>query len=258
MHSAIFEGQLRHRRFTPREHEFEYPLFLMYVDLAELDVLFQNRWFWSTHRFALAQFDRTDHMGNPQERLDQTVRNWVQAKTGSRPEGPIRLLTHLRYFGYCFNPVSFYYCFNADGCSLHCVVAEVNNTPWGEQHCYVLQEPQAPLSDHYYRYQSLKCMHVSPFLPMQLLYRWGFSLPGEDLNVHMVLQGLETDVALAGKKMFDVTMRLKRRSINGRALARILLKYPFMTLQVMGAIHWQALRLWLKGVNIFTHPQNKS
>lgn len=240
MHSAIYRGWLRHRRFAPRPHAFRYPLFLMYLDLAELDTVFRGRWLWSTRRRTLARFCREDHLGDARMPLDQAVRDLVEQHTGRRPAGPIRLLTHLRYFGYGFNPVSFYYCF--DGERVESIVAEVNNTPWGEQHCYVLNAPGPAL-----HYQFDKAFHVSPFLPMEVAYDWRFSPPGRTLDVHMSLRR-------QGAKLFDATMRLQREPLTGARLAAALLRFPFMTFKVIAAIHWQALRLWLKRVPVHTHP----
>jgi uncharacterized protein len=258
MHSAIYHGWLRHRRFAPRPHAFRYPLFMMYLDLAELDTVFRGRRLWSASRrarFALARFDRADHLGDAAVPLDQAVRDLVRRETGRTLDGPIRLLTHLRYFGHCFNPVSFYYCFDAAGKNVDCVVAEVNNTPWGERHCYVLDQPVQSAPGRHQRYQSAKDFHVSPFMPMNLDYAWGFSHPGDKLNVHMSLHGaLNEHAGTAPHKVFDATMQLAHTPITGAHLAGVLLRFPLMTLQVIAAIHWQALRLWFKRVPVHTHP----
>ena len=138
--SGIYEGTVRHRRFNPVLNGFQYRLFMMYLDLEELPTLIRDRWLWSVNKVNLAFFRRRDHLGDPRLPLDRSVRDLVEEQLGERPEGPIRLLTHLRYFGICFNPVSFYYCYDKDGRYVQTIVAEVHNTPWLEQHCYVFGE----------------------------------------------------------------------------------------------------------------------
>lgn len=239
--SCLYEGWVSHRRFTPVEHAFRYRLFMVYLDLAELDRAFAGRRLWSARRPAPAWFRRRDHFGDPHRPLDACVRELVERETGRRPAGPIRLLTHLRYFGYCFNPISIFYCFDAAGRRLEALVAEVTNTPWGERRCYVL----AAVPGHRYRF--VKDLHVSPFMTLDLDYAWRCNTPGERLAVHM-------DVERAGRKLFDATLGLRRRSLSGPALAGALLRHPFMTLKVIAAIHWEALRLWLKGVPVVDHP----
>ncbi|ADE13508.1 protein of unknown function DUF1365 [Nitrosococcus halophilus Nc 4] len=185
MHSCIYLGQVRHRRFQPVEHQFQYRLFQMYLDLDELPELFDPYWLWSSRRPALAWFRRRDHLGGARLPLAEAVRDGVQQQTGHRPKGPIRLLTHLRYWGYGFNPVSFYYCFAPDGSQLEAIVAEINNTPWGEQYSYALEVRDSPGNFGHLRFEFSKCFHVSPFMPLEIRYRWHFTTPGPRLAVHM-------------------------------------------------------------------------
>ncbi|WP_225906979.1 DUF1365 domain-containing protein [Methyloradius palustris] len=251
MQSAIFTGWVRHRRFLPVEHAFRYRIYMMFLNLDELPRLFGKSWLWSAKRPNLAWFKRDDYFGNPEQSLKTSIEELVLQKTGQLPAGPICLLTNMRYFGYCFNPVSFYYCFKTDGKTLQAIVADITNTPWKERHAYVLDCTKETSINKLQRFNFSKEFHVSPFMPMDIEYDWRFSTPTDQLNVHMRnLRG--------GSKMFDATMALERKPINSLNLAWVLLAYPFMTLKVIFAIHWQALWLWLKKVPFISHPQKIS
>ncbi|NMI52635.1 DUF1365 domain-containing protein [Xanthomonas hortorum pv. taraxaci] len=256
LRSAIYTGWVRHRRFAPKPLDFRYKLFLMYLDLSELDRVFAQRWLWSVGRANLAQFRRSDYLGDPTIPLDEAVRDCVQTHTGERPDGAIRLLTHLRYFGHVFNPVSFYYCFDRhDG--LRWIVAEITNTPWQQRHTYVLPVAQARTHRDVHAWRFDKRFHVSPFMGMQHQYDWRFSVPDAQLRVHMeVLDAPDADAAGndSGARRFDATLVLQRQPLTARTLARTLLAYPLMTVQVVVAIHWQALRLWLRGNPVHDTP----
>ena len=250
MHSSIFSGQVSHARKSPLAHAFRYDVTMMYLDLAELDEVFRGRWFWSTSRPALARFRRQDHFGDPDVPLDEEVRKLVAERTGHRPDGPIRLLTNLAWFGYCFNPISLYYCFDRDDTRVTTVVAEVSNTPWGERCCYVLADHMNVGNEDTRRFRTGKEMHVSPFMDMAVEYDWLLTPPGDDLVVRI-------DNRAGEGRFFNATLILRRREISAGSLAFSLVRYPFMTLQVAFAIYWQAFRLWLKGCPVYAHPEKK-
>lgn len=245
MQSCIYEGRVRHARFEAVRHGFEYGLFLVYLDLAELPRVFRGRWLWSTHRPALARFRREDHLGDPRRPLAETVAELVERHGGPRPRGPIRLLTNLRYWGYVFNPVSLYYCFAPDGEHVESIVADVSNTPWNERHQYVLVSDGGSL-----RFRTPKRFHVSPFLDMDMDYRWHFEAPGERLRV-----GIEN--RRGPERLFSASLDLRRREIDGPALAGVLARHPFMTARTIAGIYWQAFRLRRKRAPWYPHPRER-
>ncbi|MFO8084922.1 MAG: DUF1365 domain-containing protein [Desulfobacterales bacterium] len=248
MNSCIYEGTIRHRRFWPRSNSFQYRIFMMFLDLAELDTVFGDHPLWSVGKVNIAYLRRRDHFGDPRIFLDQEVRSLVSRKLGTAPQGPIRMLTHLRYWGHCFNPVTFYYCYDVYGRRVETIVAEIHNTPWGEHYCYVLgpaanEHPQ----QQWRRYRVDKDFHVSPFIDMDIHYDWRFREPGRTLNIHLI------DYQ-KGRKLFDATLVLNRRAITRKSLNRMLIKYPALTVKVISMIYWQALRLVLKKIPFYVHP----
>ncbi len=249
--SCIYSGQIHHRRFSPVENSFRYGLFMMYLDLRELPALFDRYRFWSAEKRNVAAFHRSDYLGDPSVSLDQAVRDLVAEHTGARPDGPVRLLTHMRYFGYCYNPVSFYYCFAGNGEGLEAIVAQIHNTPWGERHSYVLSTARSEMIEDWMRFRFPKVFHISPFMGMDLSYDWRFRVPGDTLDVKMI--NYEN-----GTQFFDVTLSLSREEITARSLSRVLFRYPFMTVKVLGAIYWQAFRLLLKRAPFHDHPLSKT
>lgn len=249
MKSCIYEGTIRHRRYRPRPNIFQYRLFLAFIDLSEIKTVFQLHPLWSNEQLNIAYFRRRDHFGDPRRTLEQSVRDLVAERIGDRPQGPIRLLTHLRYFGFCFNPASFYYCYDVNDTHVETIVVEIHNTPWGERYCYVLgtEHNEHPLRN-WRRYRFAKNFHVSPFIHMNINYDWRFSEPGNRVRVHMI------DIE-DGQPLFDASLALKRLTISRRTMSRMLVKYPLMTVKVTAMIYWQALRLVMKKTPFFTHPK---
>lgn len=248
--SAVYEGWVRHRRFEPVEHEFRYRLFMPYLDLDELPGVLDPYPLWSARRAAPARFRRADFMGDPARPLAECARDTVEARTGARPGGPVRLLASLRYFGHAFNPVCFYYCFDGAGERLEAVVADVTNIPWGESHPYVIA--RGARSGPVIADSAAKQLHVSPLMGMEHSYELRASEPGERLQVQI-------DSRPAGEeaKAFDATLSLRRHELGAGTLARLLARYPAMSLQVVAKIYAQALRLRLKGARAHPHPAGK-
>ncbi|HEX7368991.1 MAG TPA: DUF1365 domain-containing protein [Rhodanobacteraceae bacterium] len=248
--SAVYEGEVAHRRYVPHPHAFRYRIAQLYLDLDEVDRVFESRWLWSVDRRNLAEFRRADYLGPADLPLAEAARQRVAQAIGRRPEGPVRLLTHLRYAGVVFNPVSFYYCYAADGFTLDAIVAEITNTPWLQRYAYVLPCATATAQGRMLGWDFDKTFHVSPFMPMEQRYDWRFNVPGDALAVQM-------DVLRDGARQFDAHLQLERRPLTGASLARVLWRYPLMTAQVIGAIYWQALRLKLKGNPFYSHPDKQ-
>ena len=240
--SAIYEGTIRHRRFAVRQNEFTHRVALVYLDLGELAGLLGGR--LVADRPGLIRFRRCDYLGDPSVGLADAVRSQVQRRTGRLPTGPIRLLTQLRSFGHCFNPVSFYYCFTPQE-QLEAVVAEVTSTPWGERHAYVLSRTDdGPVLTGSFE----KKLHVSPFMAMEQRYTWRVAAPGPTLSVHIESHEREGPA-------FDATLALKRTPFTRGRLAGVTARYPVATLRVLALIYGHALALKLKGVPLHPRPQ---
>jgi uncharacterized protein len=232
-HSALYRGTLAHARRAPA-HRFAYDVTYLYLDLDELaaGALRLEPWL-GIERARPFSFRRRDYHGDPARSLAAAVADTVERALGERPRGPIRLLTQVRWLGYVFNPVSFYYCF--DGGRVAAVLAEVNNTPWNERHAYVVRGLGGDFAKEF---------HVSPFFPMTQRYRWRFSEPGPRLAVAM-----DNDDA------FSARLTLARRPLTAGALAREALARPFASWRTHAAIYRQALRLFLAGAPFFSHPR---
>tara|TARA_R110002072_G_scaffold136124_2_gene278258 strand:+ start:246405 stop:247184 length:780 start_codon:yes stop_codon:yes gene_type:complete len=255
MESCIYTGIVRHRRLGPVLHHFSYRVFMMYLDLDELEQVFRKNRLWSARRPALAWFRRKDYLAPPLAPLDkplkQAVYDQVENATGVRPDGPVRVLTNLRYFGYLINPITCYYVFDNSNVLQH-IVAEVTNTPWGEATCYVIPCRTLPLRNQPSGEHTFpKQMHVSPFMPMDMDYHWRSSTPGERLNIN--LQNWQ-----AGRQAFNASLSLQRREASQGNLNRILLRHPCMTAKTALGIYWQAIRLFVKKVPFVAHPRQQT
>lgn len=235
MKSCLYRGWVRHRRLSPKAHAFRYGLYMVCIDLAEIDApknLLLRMW--------RSRFRRTDHFGDPKVSLFDSVKQLVSTELGLEVCN-VCLVTNLRHGGYVMNPVSFFHCFDSEQRWI-AVVAEVHNTPWGETHTYALRAEEGAAVGTF-----AKEFHVSPFMPMDQSYRWRFSRPDDDLVVHM--ENWADDA-----KVFDATLVMKRRPATVAEALSAAIRFPAMSQLVIFRIYWQALRLWLKRIPTHPHP----
>lgn len=246
-HSCIYQGIVWHQRHQPKIHAFQYRLFMMYVDIDELEQTFKPFWLWGVNKPSFASFQRKDHYGDTKTTLSSSIRRLVLQQTQQRVEGPIYLLTQFRILGYAFNPLSLYFCFDMSGEELTHIVAEVSNTPWNEQHCYVLTPSQK--NSVVFQDQHEKSFHVSPFMHEDMQYRWKISQPKERLEVQI-------ENLIGNEILFSARMNLERKKLNACNLRSTLCNFPLMSFKLIMAIYWEALKLFLKGIKYV--PYKKS
>jgi uncharacterized protein len=249
MHSGLYHGRLQHGRLNPKQHKFRHGMYMAYLDLDELPDLLKGGYGLGRHKFSPASFLRSDHLGDPDISLIDSVRDLVEKRTKSRPKGPIRILTLLRNWGYYFCPLSLYYCFDSEGKKVDAIVGEVTNTPWKEQHWYVFWKGNQTGNPEEHLFRHSKDFHVSPFMGMDMFYEWRLPMPGKELNAGVVnYQNSEP--------LFEVNLVLKRRELNRWNMFRTIAGHPWMTRQVALYIYWQAFRLWRKKTPYFPHPKH--
>ncbi|PAV24566.1 DUF1365 domain-containing protein [Tamilnaduibacter salinus] len=259
MKSQWLHGRIRHRRFTPVHHGFDYHTGMFAIDLSEWATIPRLSRLLSLERFNWLSLRRADYFRPDNPDLDAAVRDQVEQATGWRPDGAIQLITHPRYLGAIFNPVSFYCCYTrhdrpGDGSVPRVIASEITNTPWGERHLYCLEGGPVHESDSGWRscqYRFSKRFHVSPFNDMAQDYQWVFAFKPGAIHIHM-------NVYQDGFKQFDATLSLDREPLTRRALHRHLRRFPAETLKVAAGIYWHALRLKLKGALFRTHPDKRA
>ncbi|HEV1996640.1 MAG TPA: DUF1365 domain-containing protein [Candidatus Dormibacteraeota bacterium] len=242
-HSAIYEGTVTHRRLGDHAGSFDNKVAMLLLDLDEVEALADLAPLWRTERRAPMSYRRRDFLGSPDAPLRTAVLDLVEARTGRRPGGPVRLLAHHRTWGWLFNPIVLYYCYAADGTALEYVVADVTNTPWGESHAYVV-DARDGLSDIA---PQQKVLHVSPYLPMDLTYTFKLSRPDERCGFSVTAQRGDAVVFHAG-------LAMRRRRLTRLGVAAMLVQHPLNTHRVSAGIYAHAAGMWLHRVQFVPHP----
>lgn len=242
--NAIYKGTISHTRFVPKKHTFNYKVNMLYIDLDKISESFAKNWFWSANKFNLASFKRSDFFGDTKKSIKNSINELLFETLQYKHVGKIFLLTNIRYFGYCFNPVSFYYCEDSKG-KLIAIVSHITNTPWDEKYAYVNDCRDIPSSSKHFEFD--KAFHVSPFMPMNMKYKWIFSTPKDFLFVSM--DNIKKDTLC-----FNATLKLTKKAWTPQALNRILfLSLPF-SIKTIFLIYWNALVLAIKRVKFYPHP----
>lgn len=243
--NLIFTGDVRHRRFKPKEHDFKYKLFMFCIDLSNIEDSLSKASRVKNEKFGLLSFHQKNYL-NGDGNLESTARDLIATKFASYPNGKIYLLTNLTSLGYCFNPISIYFIMDENNQQVEYLILEVTNTPWGDRHHYVLKNISNP--KNIFQHEFPKEMHVSPFMAMEYNYKFNLKVSNEQIIVHM--ENLQNE-----KKHFDATLTLKACPDN--KISKVLWRQPFMSLKIITLIYWQALILFIKKTPFHTHPSKK-
>ena len=261
----LLKGYVTHTRTSPVVHRFKYSFFQIWLDVERPKLIDKISWFWSSEKSNLVRFKRENYLPNDGEQVlnvHQKACEKIKQQTGKTFTGKIYLLASLSYWGYCYNPVSFYIAYNNQG-EIEFILSEIHNTPWGERFTYVhdaalnsnqLNNSTRPPShsenqgSDKLKFKFDKKFHVSPFMPMDLQYDWSFKIDPENLLISMNLQQ-------QSKSIFNATLNLKAQKLTKAQANKLPFYYPFMCLKVLLAIYWNALYLWIKGVKFHDHPK---
>jgi len=243
--SSLYIGNVEHRRLSPVENIFNYSVCYYFLDLDEIHSIFNKSFLLTYNRLGILSFFRKNYLGNKNVDLKSEVAKVIQEKTNEKFEGKIKLLTNISYLGFCFNPVSFYYCYDFNK-KLQYIVSEITNTPWGEKHQNVFK---MPMESEKMTIEFKKDFHVSPFMPMEIDYTWVFHEPKENLFVYMQNRHFGEK-----KIFFDTTLKLERKDLSERNMILAFFKFPLITFKTVAAIYYQAAKLYLKRVPFYTHP----
>ena len=241
MNSAIYSGWVRHRRYSPKRNEFNYKLFLLALDLDELDEGMSFGPWFRVEKPAVLSFRHKDYLDGEGKLTKQKVWDRVVSLGGENFAGQVTLLGQLRCFGLYFSPVNFYYCHDLEG-EFKYLLAEVSNTPWNERHCYLVDARQNVVMD--------KEFHVSPFMNEDMKYHWRFTPLKQTLYLNI-------DNMRESEKLFDATFSMQQEPLSAKGLVKNLLRVPAMTISTVLGIHWEAMKLFIKGIPYVPYVKKK-
>lgn len=237
----IFVGKARHRRYLPKRHSFEYPVYYFYADPERIEALFEDNWYFSAEKFNLISFYRKNYIGDPQKSIKQSVLQLLQP---SQQNAEVFMLTQFSHLGYCFNPITLYFCLHNG--HLTALIADVHNTPWSERHAYALDQPLKS-KPPYFQFEAQKKLHVSPF--MQMDFNYVFHLKFDEKHLVLHIKNIKQN-----KVFFDATLTLRGMPLTKENIRKNMIRYPLMSEQIILKIYWQALKLFLKGIPFVRHP----
>lgn len=243
LNSALYKGVTWHTRFAPKYHTFKYDMFMLWLDLDELSVIDRQLPGFSLNRFNWGSFREADHASQVGALKKHVLSTANELGGELTADCKVFFLGHLRYLGCYFSPVNFYYIYHPDGRLLE-ILANVSNTPWNERHYY-------RVLNHDGCYQQAKTFTVSPFNPLDMQYHWQFNRPDEKLF-------LQIENWQQQKKIFVAGLQFKKYPLSKKNYYMALIRFPCMSVTMVTAIYWQALKIWLKGNPFLGHSASNS
>ena len=249
--SSVYKGVVLHHRFRPKKHRFIYRVFSFCLDLGELSQLDKKLRFFSVNRFNLFSFYEKDH-GRGDKKLKEHITSILDQHGYNSASSKITLLCYPRILGYVFNPLSVYFCYNKTG-TLRVILYEVSNT-FGKRHIYLL--PVEKDRSETIRHYSKKELYVSPFMPMETNYSFRISPPEEKVSICIQQTSGSKESSEKKQKILNALFTGEKENLSDTILLRLFVFHPLMTIKVITAIHWEAARLWIKGLSL--QPRNKN
>jgi hypothetical protein len=250
-HSKIYVGNISHRRFSPKKHSFSYSIYMLALDVNEMEQQRHASWLFGYSWFHPLKFVEKDYLKSEPGTLNQRIRNKVTQLAGDNIDiSRLVMLVQVRCFGIYFSPANFYFCYDKNENCTH-MLAEVSNTPWNERHYYLvaLASKAEKVSE--------KSFQVSPFMDLNMAYFWQVKPPCENSDKLIInienkrknLQNVDSDESnKLGDKLFDATLFLHKEEFTTKRLLAVWCQLPVMTIKIVASIYWQALKLFIKGI----------